>query len=195
LSGIDNIIEKITAQAQSEIDEILANANAEAEAILKDAKTQAEALSLKLSAEAEKTAQNEKSRIISMADSQSRKLRLSDKQALIDECFALAQKKLTEMPKDEYIALLCDMILSQVTSGKEEIMLGASDKEKIGADLIAKVNKSRDGLSLTLSEKALIKNGGFIIKDGDIEYNNTFETLLASYKEQLVTEVASCLFK
>lgn len=195
MSGIDNIIEKITAQAQSEIDEILANANAEAEAILKDAKTQAEALSLKLSAEAEKTAQNEKSRIISMADSQSRKLRLSDKQALIDECFALAQKKLTEMPKDEYIALLCDMILSQVTSGKEEIMLGASDKEKIGADLIAKVNKSRDGLSLTLSEKALIKNGGFIIKDGDIEYNNTFETLLASYKEQLVTEVASCLFK
>lgn len=194
MSGIDNIIEKIRNQTQAEIDEILNRADTEAERIISDAKASAAAITQKMLSEAKASAENEKSRIISMADSQRRKLMLYDKQVLIDECFVQAQNKLLNMPKGDYLNLLVNMIIPQINSGKEDIILGPSDKVKLGAELINKVNSSRDGLSLTLSESALHKDGGFIIKDGDIEYNNTFETLFSSYKEQLVGEVASCLF-
>ena len=194
MSGIDNIIEKIKSQTENEIDEILKKANFDAEKIINDAKENAEAITKKILENAEISAQNEKNRIISMADSQSRKLKLSEKQALINSCFSMAQNKLLNMPKDEYIDLLKKLILSQISTGKEEIILGPSDQKKIGAELIDLINSNKEGFSLTLSKSCLHKDGGFIIKDGDIEYNNTFETLLSGCKEQLVREVASCLF-
>lgn len=71
--------------------------------------------------------------------------------------------------------------------GKGEIMLTAEDKSEIGESLLAAVNElySKNGVNadIKISDKSIDASGGFILKIGNIEYNNTFDALMKGLKE------------
>jgi len=46
-----------------------------------------------------------------------------------------------------------------------------------------------------LSKNTVKASGGFVLKKGSVEINNTFETLLDSMKDELTGSIANALFK
>lgn len=139
-----NGIEKITARIETDM-------KAEAEAILKDAETRAAAIreeyKAKAKAEAEaaaaagaEAAQRQKERLESSAKMDAKKELLAAKQACLDEAFEAARKKLLSLPEEEYVELLARLAAKASTTGREELIFNAADRERVGAKVVAKAN-------------------------------------------------------
>jgi len=98
------------------------------------------------------------------------------------------------MPDDEYIDFLVKEIL-MIPNCEGEILLNNKDKERIGEKLVKIVNDKLKGDKVFLSNNTIQVSGGFILKNGNIQVNSTFETILSSKKEELTFEIAKVLFE
>lgn len=75
------------------------------------------------------------------------------------------------------------------------IVLNAKDRENIGERLVKTVNEKLGAEKVALSEDTVETSGGFVLKRGKVEINNTFETLLDAMRDELTGEIANVLFK
>jgi V/A-type H+/Na+-transporting ATPase subunit E len=192
--SIANITEKILNEANEISETSLRNAESRSLEILNEAKEKSSEILAEAEVKAKEEAEAIKSRIISAGELQERKIILNAKQEAIKKSFNLALEKLSTMPEDKYINYLIEEIVN-INNCKGEIVLNETDKNKIGEKLVEIVNERLNGNKVVLSENSINTKGGFILKNGDIEVNNTFETILSSIKEGLTFEVANTLFK
>ena len=192
--SIENITKNILSDAKNIAEISLANAEKTKQDIINNAEVEAEALIKDVAEKAEKEAGNLKSRKVSAAELQGRKMMLSAKQEAIKKGFDAALNKLKEISDDEYVYFLTNEIV-KVPNCEGTIILNEHDREKIGDKLVKAVNDRLNGEKIALSNKTVQTSGGFVLKNGDIEINSTFETLLDSVKDELTYEVASALFK
>ncbi len=188
--SMETITERIRREAEAYAEAQLTEAKASAEAILSAAREEAEAKTKSLRAEAEKEAATIKERRASVADLDSRKMKLAARQEVIGECFEAARKELRNLSPEESLRL----VKAQLEPFREEggeVLLSASDKEKFGEALA----KELEGSALTLSEETREIEGGCIVKRGDIFYNASLERLLETAKNECTKEVAETLFR
>lgn len=191
--GIEKITQNILSEANSAADVIIKNAENTSLKIIEEANKEAQEILNNEEQKAKVDAQVLKNRMISNAELQRRKMILSTKQQGIQNGFRVALNKLKEMPEDEYINYLAEQIIN-IPNCSGSIILNARDKERIGNKLLNLVNEKLNGQKLELSEKTINSIGGFVLKNGDIEVNSTFETLLNSIKDELTNDVANVLF-
>lgn len=192
--SIENITENILNDAKQTADISIKSAEKTADEIIKNAKNEAEAIKNAAVEKTQKESENLKSRKVSAAELQGRKMVLGAKQDAIKKSFDSALKKLGSMPEDKYIKYLTEEII-KVPNCEGTIILNKRDKEKIGERLIKAVNDKLSAEKFTLSNDTVNSSGGFVLKSGNIEINSTFEALLDSMKDELTNEVASALFK
>lgn len=196
--SLEKIIERIEQDAKEQAEDIKKKASIASEKIIQEAKEQAEALKKDSLEDAKNRAEQHKQRIISAANLEFRKEILAEKQNAIDEAFKEAMRLLVNMPSDEYKKTIKNMILSNVQTGNEEIILSERDKERFGNELLRDINnqlsKNKKKGNLTLSKITYDMPGGFIMKRGDIELNNSFSKLMESLREDLESEVSKILF-
>ena len=193
MAGINPIKDKILADAKAQAVAMVEEAKNKAYeatkvAELKDLK-QAKALEDKAKSEAEITYK----RMISMAELKVRQEELQLKQDLIQKAFELASEKLTKLPKKEYLHLVQTMLLSSVESGQEEVILAGLYQKDV-EELIQKINQEKN-YKLTISKEKRELDGGFILKSGNIELNNSFRSILHANKEAWTLSVAEILFQ
>lgn len=185
-------------------DKILADAKERAKAIVEDAKTKsyeatkvAELKDLKQSQALEEKAKQEAEvtykRMISMAELKVRQEELGMKQELIQEAFDTASEKLLKLPKDQYLNLVSNMLLNSVETGNEEVILSDLYQKEV-KDLIQNINQEKN-YKLVISDESRDLDGGFILKSGDIELNNSFRAILHANKEAWTQSVAEILFQ
>ena len=74
------------------------------------------------------------------------------------------------------------------------MILSAGDRTRVGADLVARANALLKGGKLTLSGQTRPIRGGFILKNGNVEVNGTFETLVRLQRTETAGAVAKLLF-
>ena len=127
-----------------------------------------------------------------------RKALLAEKQNAIDAAFQEAIEILLNMEDAEYRELIKNMILPNVQTGDEEIILSDRDKARLGEDFLEKVNHQltetkREG-NLTISQDTYNMIGGFVLRRGKIELNSSFESLFKSSRDDLESEVSKILF-
>lgn len=129
MNGIENIIERISAQSAAECDEIAQNALEECERVRADyAKMEQDEYWKRLAAGA-KEAEQRLEQLNNLADQESKKQVLLTQREMADAAFDLAARKLLELPAGEYSALLeslgidgdCDAY-ALVARYKEELM-------------------------------------------------------------------------
>lgn len=196
--SLEKIIEHIEEDAQKQIDEIKAQASEASQKIIQEAKKQAESYRAKALEDAQKEAEQHKQRIISTANLEFRKNILAVKQEAIDMAFQEAVNSLVNMKDQDYLNLLKNMILENVQTGEEEIILSERDKQRLGDDLLKQVNsqlaKDKKKGKLTLSKNTYNILGGFVLRRGNIELNDSFESLFNSFREDLESEVSKVLF-
>jgi len=179
-----NIIEKIIADAKVEAKEIHDKAQREADALLASANQAADkkrvALLLLTQAEVEKAVSKE----ISGAVIQAKKRILQTKQECLEDILSTAKQRLYSLKGKEYETVILSM-LEQAEKG-ETIIFSAKDREHLVTTVTEK--------GYSVSDETREVSAGFVVKKGDIEYNYTFEAIMAIQREEIEKIAAEILF-
>lgn len=196
--SLEKILERIQQDAQSEVDKIKGRASASANEMLKKAQAEAESLKNEALEDAKDEAKLRKERIEATARLDLRKALLAEKQNAIDAAFQAAIDALVNMEDAEYKKIIKDMILPNVQTGDEEIILSERDKARLGSNFAQEINRqlAKDGKkgNLTIAKDTYSMVGGFVLRRGQIELNSSFESLLKSSRNELESEVSKILF-
>ena len=193
MNGIEKITQRITADAQAEIDRVLGAAKEEAAQITARMTAEAEAVAAELAAKNEKAAAEHEERLVSAAQMEARKVQLAAKQDMLEKAYERALEKLCAMPAEQYAAVLAELLVKASSTGSEAVIFSAEDREKVGKAAVEKAN-SVSGKKLVLSDETQPIKGGFILKDQNVEVNCTFETLVRLQKAETAGAVAKKLF-
>ena len=180
------IIDKIISDAEKVAAVTIAQAQKEVDAILKTAKDRAHKQLDQLDRDAHSEADRVRSKEISAADMQAKKAILETKQEILAEIIAEAEQRLTTMEDAEYAKVIGGMLSRVDKSLGKEIIVSAKDSARL-ADVV-KEN------GFLLSEKTADIKGGFIVKNGDVEYNYSFESIITVEKEAIRQAAAEILF-
>lgn len=191
MNGIENIIKKISDEAETAAKKIVLDAEEEAARILSEYEAKAEKLEAFEKERLEKALREDASRRESGAALESRKALLSKKQELIASAFDLAYEKLSALSGDELCDTIASLALVAADGRGGEIILSEEDKSAIGKALSEKLSKN-DGI--VVSEEVRQSGGGFIFKRGDTEVNCTFRSLCDEKKGSMSREIADILF-
>jgi len=197
--GADRIIQRVLDDAQARAESIKAEASEKANAIESEAREKANRRKEQILEQAHKSAAEQKSRIIGVAQLEARKKLLAAKQEMIGEAFQKALGELSGLDDREYLSVIRALLLEMSDTGTETVIFNERDKERITEDFWKDVNNSladqgKKG-ELELSEETRPIKGGFILQRGGLEMNCSFESLLETKRDELEYEVAELLFK
>ena len=106
MKGIEKISLRLEADAQAEIDALTAETAEKRDAILDEYRQKAQEVYEKRMQEGTAACEAKIRRVKSTAEMEARKSILAFKQEMVSDAFAAAVKKLTELPKDEYVKFL-----------------------------------------------------------------------------------------
>jgi len=198
MTGVEKIKEEILAEARQEADSNIERAKAKAEELLKQAREEAERKKQISLEKATQEGKEKRQRIIANTELEGRKKRLQAKQEVLEEVFVQVMTALNSMPVEEYSKILADMILNSVKTGTEEIVLAKKDRSRLGETFLANLNlrlsnAGKNG-SLKLAEDGGDFQGGFILKSGDVEINQSFEAILRMQHDELEALAIKVLF-
>ena len=193
MNGIEKITGRIAADTQAEIDRVLAGAQTEAEKITAKYRAQEDREAADAKAKNEKAAAEREERLVSVAQMEARKDLLTARQAQVETAFNQALEKLCAMPEERYIAVAADLLAQAATEGRGEVVFSPADREKVGQAAVDAANRKLNG-KLTLSGQTRALKGGFILVDGSVEVNCTFDTLVRLQRGEMAGEVARVLF-
>ena len=194
MNGIEKIIDRISGDAQAEIDAVLAQARDEAAEITAKYEAQAKAEADEILKRGAAAAAEREERLASMAQMEGRKAELAAKQEVIEEAFALALSKLQALPEDKYVELLAGLAAKASATGKEKLIFSAKDRDTVGKKVVDAASALVAGGAFVLSDETRAINGGFVLSDGAVEVNCSFETLVRLQKTGTAGMVAKKLF-
>ena len=197
MNDLNAILDKIAQDAKEYEQKSMEAARKNAELIEADYRRQAEAEAEAILAEAEAQAQALDQRAQSQAGIEERNRRLAARRSVMDAAFARSLELLRALPRDQLLDFYAAQA-AQYVSGDAQLILSAGDKEALGAELAEKITglcrKAGKSCTVTLSEETGNFLGGFILREGSIETNCTFEVLNMGAKEELEGQVAQVLF-
>ena len=192
MNGIERIITRIKEDAQAEIDALMEKAREEANGGEEMFRRQAEEEAAALAAKAQRAAAEREVRMVSAARMEQRKRLLAVRQQMMERVYETAMEELCTMPHKAYVELLTALLRRAATEGKGEVIFSERDRQQVGKEAIAAANKQ--GMELTLAKETRPIRGGFILKNGRVEINCSFEMLLQLEKARSGAEVAAILF-
>ena len=201
-SGTDKIVSSIMSEAQGKADIIMQDANAEVATITANAEKTAESEKNKILDNGKKQSDMRYQQIISEAKMNARRAELGAKEEVIEAAFDKASEELKSIASsgsDEYDDSLSKMIkeaVDELGSNDLIIQLNEADTNKFKSQLDSSSTFQIDDIKFQLGEP-IDAIGGAIVKtkSGDIEVNNTIESRLERFKSVLRSEVADVLFK
>ena len=161
------IIDRIMAEADKEIEAFMLEGKREADAIMKAAEEKSRREKESYRKNAEEEARKARAKEISGAEMEAKKAILREKQDILEEIIAEAKKRLDE------------------SQGKE-IIVSAKDKARL-ADVVKEKG-------YVLSDETRDIDSGFVVKNGDIEYNYSFDAIIMVQKEEMQITAAKILF-
>ena len=190
--ALADIKKKIETEARQEADKLLQRAREEAGAILAEADLQAEKVRLAY----EHRFQEEEPEVLRrrriVAGMDVRRLELGAHREVIGKAFDAALDVLRALPAEKYGVLMTSLLENAMATKQEELRVGRKEKVLTAAWLEA-FNKAHDA-SLTLSPEKLSETGGFVLSQGRVDVNCTFDMLVHSLVEDLEADVVERLF-
>ena len=180
------IIDKIMPDAESEVDAILARGRQEVETMQKAAEVKALRLQESYRKKAEEEARKAHAKEVSGAEMAAKKALLEEKQKILAEVIAEAKERLEQLPDVQYAEVIGGMLERLDPEQGKEIIVAQKDKARL-ADVIREKG-------YVLSEETRNIESGFVVKNGDVEYNYSFEAIIMVQKEEMQITAAKILF-
>jgi V/A-type H+-transporting ATPase subunit E len=198
MNGAEKLVDRILKEGRQRADEITSNGQKKADEIIENAKQEAQKKVEAIEQKAREDAQEIKRRVRAVAEMEMRKDILAVKQQLMDQVFDQAMEQLKNLSTEEYQNILLNLFIKTVDTGREQVIIASGDHERVNQQFIDRVNQTlkeqgKNG-NLTLSGESRDIKGGFILKSGGVEINNSFEAILRMEREDLEPKVAEILF-
>lgn len=194
MNGIERITARLDADTQAEIDRIRENAKAEAEKVAQGYRTQMESETAELRERSRRAAAEREERLVSAAQMEARKTALAARQEMVDKAYALALEKLCSLPEEQYIQTVAALLVQAAPDGKGEVIFSKEQRERVGTASVALANSRLGDGTLTVSAQTRPLKGGFILFNGRVEVNCSFDTLVRLQRAETAGEVAKRLF-
>lgn len=195
MTGLDKIINEIEQEAQREAQDALDKATAKAAEVLAAAKEAAAAKTAEMNARAQKDVRDIEAARDSASALQRRQRTLQVKQQLLAETLQKALESLYTLPEGEYFALLCKLAAATAQPGEGEMLLNEADAKRMPATFKANLAAALPaGSTLTVSGNTRPIDGGFILKYGDIEQNNSFKAMFDARRDEFADLIRETLF-
>ena len=207
--GEKRIIEKIVQMADEEVSKIMADAQSNADEIRKEAELKANAEAQDIIKHGTQEAKREKQRILADARLRAKRKMMSMQEHLMQESFEQATKYLQELVvKGEDAGYKYNTIITNFIREAAEIIglqslelsFNRRDKDRfqpllsqISQDVSQSMGKK---ITLAIAEKAIPALGGVNVKseDGSVGVDNTIESRMSRFNEQLKAEATRILF-
>jgi V/A-type H+-transporting ATPase subunit E len=190
--SLADIKAKINAEAQAQIKAIEAENDTRVLAVNTQADNEAKAIQASYKARFAKEEPEILKRRQIVAELDANKVDLSVKQRLIGEAFEGALRKLTELPHDNYLSFVHILMEKAVVTGEEVILLGQNERYIDGAWLDS-YNASHS-TRLFFSGDRLPISGGFVLRNGKIDVNCSWDMLVGDIRPKIETDVVKRLF-
>ena len=121
-----------------------------------------------------------------------KKIELGVKQKAISNSFDGAVEELKNLPPEKAAAFIENLLGEAVQTGKETVFVGEEEK-LITKEWLAEYNK-RKKTSLLLSGEPRDISGGFILAEGDIETDCSWDMLVRWIRDDIEADVVQRLF-
>jgi V/A-type H+/Na+-transporting ATPase subunit E len=199
MANAEALISKIVQESEESAQKLRNQADEEAVKILAKAKLDAEEIAKTITLKAKEKAEGNKRRAFTMAELESRKEILFEKQKQIEASFNGAVQRIAAMDKTEYENMMMDMLLDSVESADETVIISSGDENRLDDQFISKVNdelqkKGKKG-ELKLEVDPNDFGGGFILRSAQYRINNSLLSIIRMQRDELEPEVAEILFQ
>jgi V/A-type H+-transporting ATPase subunit E len=195
MSDITRLTEKITADAEKKYQLVLNDAQAEIEKQERLKRSQLEEQLADRLSQFEKEKRAEMYLQISDIHIQSRNKVLTAKQAVLDELFQEALSRLNQMEAGDFQAFVTKGLQEAQFTGEVELVLGEKSAHLLTEDALKEIQQAVPTCQLSLAQQVLPRKGGFLLRQGDIELNFTFDALLDASKEALSLTLLQLIFE
>jgi len=194
--GLEDILKSIDEKVNQELEKIRKEAEEEKKKILERAREEAEQHKEKILRVAKKNLEDEKRRKLIQIRREEKKETLRLKRKIMDEIFQEAKEKFLNLDKQEYLSLMKEVLLTNLSQGEVEIIISPRDKKLMDKSFIQEVEKSLSEKKVKLRFLPQLDEGerGFIIKEENLEINCTLSSLFSAVKDKIEIEVAHHLF-
>lgn len=192
--ALEDIVKKIKEKVLQEVEEIKQEADREREEIVKKTEEEAAKVKGQILKKAREEREHERQRRLMRTRSEERKKTLALKRELLDKVFRRAKEELDNLGGQEYRKWSERLLISNIDSGKEEILVSPRDK-----GLMERILVEGWGEGLNIKEIKFLpqldqKERGFIIRKEGVQIDYTFSSLFSSLEDELEIEVARILF-
>lgn len=181
------IIDKIISDAEETVNKIMTDAKEAAEAIIKSYEDKA----AKEKAKNDQLVAEEKEKVrakqISSAQMNAKKTVLAQKQRILEDVICQAEKRLLSLSDAEYASVIGNMLEAMDQTLGTEVIVSPKDRTRLAGVISEK--------GFVLSDRTADIEGGLIIRNGDIEYNYSFSSIITIEKDEIQQTAAKILFE
>lgn len=190
--SLADIKAKINADAQTQIQSIESENERQVSALLKEADKEAKAAqaSYRERFTREEPEISRRREIVAQLDAH--KVDLGAKQRLIGESFDAALRLLADLPKDKYLSFVHSLMEKASQTGEEVVLVGKNERH-IDQSWVESYNGSHSS-RLSLSSDRLPISGGFVLRNGNIDINCSWDMLIGDIRPEIEPEVVKQLF-
>lgn len=182
MNGEDKILNRIKSDCDENIRVIEQEAQAECDKILNEAKLQIEQNEKENSAKVLAGIAQINAGAKSKVELEIRNAILKKRREEIDNTVDIVYNKLLKLDDKEYFEALYKLAAS-LKGSKGVVYLNKNDLNRVPSDFINKMKEA--GLDVELGKEAVDIDGGFILKDGDIEENMSFSAVISAKRDDL----------
>lgn len=189
--SLADIKNKIEADAKKESQQLIEKAQSQVDEIYAKSKAESSSVEDSYTARFKKEEPEILNRREIVAGLDVKKINLDAEQDLITQSFEEAVKVLASIPKEKYLGFVESLLDQAIETGKEVVHISGKDKylTKTWLDTFNKDHK----VSLSLVKDALI-SGGFVLQNGNISTNCSFDMLVGWIRDDLEADVVKRLF-
>lgn len=177
--ALQDILDKIKEQTETRLKEVEKQFEERKKNLEKEFETKHETIKQEMGEKVEENKKKITEKTLSLAEQERKKQILKAKHEIIEKAFDQA---IEELSKSEKYEVAIGEMLKNIDLADENIeIVPARGKEEITAKAIKSIGKN-----YSLSEKSANIRGGFLVKSGNIELDNSFENII---KNQLQSDL------
>jgi V/A-type H+-transporting ATPase subunit E len=196
--ALDDIVDRILADARAQAELVLADAARQAGEILAAGKAEAGARTEAALAQAAGELEAEKNNRLAGVRLAARASVLALRRQLVDEVFSQVEQDLTRRPPEEYAAFLAALVPAEAARDAAAVVLGRDDLARLGPGfpgLVASaLSRRHPAWGTVISRDPGDFAAGLHVSTPRSVHDLSLETLLAERREQWEIAVARILF-
>lgn len=193
MADLEKITQQVIDKEKVSLDNQIKKERENAEEEIQAAKQSAEEKKQRQSERIDQDVNNQYEIELNSISINERNEKLKIKQSYIEQVLNKVQSKLDAVDAESFKSFTTD-ILKQFSDAKHlNLVLGEKSKGLIDDNWLSSINV--DGLDVSLSDKTVPNESGFLLEDENIEYNFLFSELIKNNKNEYIRQIDQKLFQ